>query len=456
MDDTRLLDEFNKNGSRHAFDEIVTRYQAFVLATCRRELSNQTMAEDAAQVVFLLLFRKASLMNGRQSLPGWLFKTSRFVCNDMRKEELRRVQREQVAYQERSSDQGSELWAQLEPAMNDGLASLPNSDREILLMRYFTGLSLAEAGTALGVSESAAKTRASRALSKLRNYFNRRGYGVESNAFIAAIETHAAPLHETVTTFHYGSVPKAAHMASHLLRKIAFMKIKFAAAILLLSISSAATAYELVNASKVANGVVNNRYDVVRSDLNPAMKSDLTKDKLSHITAIINAQYGKVISVGHVIAVRKMAGFDVIYVPCKFEHGASDIAVVFDKSQKVAGLWFVKYGAPVDGGNPVLDRLVAEDVALAFVNNNYPAIVGHLDGTMSTAFPSAKLTQVSLALNAQFGRTVSVGSPITKNIVGLIVEYVPCQFQHGSLQIKVVFDPDGKVGGLWLVNHGSV
>lgn len=51
------------------------------------------------------------------------------------------------------------------------MATLPPQDRAVLVLRYFHDLPVAETAAQVGLSESACRTRASRALARLRTHF---------------------------------------------------------------------------------------------------------------------------------------------------------------------------------------------------------------------------------------------------------------------------------------------
>jgi hypothetical protein len=59
--------------------------------------------------------------------------------------------------------------------LDEAMDRLKASDREAMLLRYFEGLSFAEVGARLNLSENAARMRTERALDKLRVHLGRRG-----------------------------------------------------------------------------------------------------------------------------------------------------------------------------------------------------------------------------------------------------------------------------------------
>jgi uncharacterized protein (TIGR03435 family) len=96
------------------------------------------------------------------------------------------------------------IWAQLEPLLDEAMASLGETDRAVLALRYFENQTAAEIGRTLKLNEEAAKKRVSRALEKLRKFFTKRG--VRSTAEIIAgaisansVQTAPALLAKSVT-----------------------------------------------------------------------------------------------------------------------------------------------------------------------------------------------------------------------------------------------------------------
>ena len=99
----------------------------------------------------------------------------------------------------------SSTWNQLSPLLDEAMLRLGQTDRDVLVLRYFEGRSLNEVGSALGASEDAAKKRVNRALEKLRNIFAKRGVHSTTAAIAETISANSvliapAALAKTVTT----------------------------------------------------------------------------------------------------------------------------------------------------------------------------------------------------------------------------------------------------------------
>ncbi len=203
-DDIALLKQYAEGNSEAAFAGLVTRYVNLVYSAALRTVGNAHAAEEIAQVVFIILARKAGdLSKGRRGvaatvLSGWLYQTARLTAANYLRTEIRRQHREQEAYMQAIlNEPESEAWRQIAPLLDDAMGRLGEKDRNAIVLRFFENKNLSEVGAALGTSEDAAKMRVNRALEKLRKFFTKRGV-VLSGAIIAgavsANSVQAAPV----------------------------------------------------------------------------------------------------------------------------------------------------------------------------------------------------------------------------------------------------------------------
>ena len=194
-DDRQLLRRFAENNSQEAFASLTARYLNLVYSVCRRELADDETAEDVTQAVFLILARKAPGLGRDVVLSGWLFQTARFAAKNARLQAQRRAAHEQKAAQamgEQSQGREDAVWSEIEPLLNRSLVALRDGDRECVLLRFFQGLSFAEAGAALGLSEEAARKRVGRVLEKMRAFLGKEGVLIPSVALAGLLTAHAA------------------------------------------------------------------------------------------------------------------------------------------------------------------------------------------------------------------------------------------------------------------------
>jgi RNA polymerase sigma factor (sigma-70 family) len=194
MNDWRLLQQYIDEKSEAAFGELLSRHIKMVYWTCRRELRNAQLAEDAAQEVFLLLARKANSFYLGVSISGWLFNTSRLVCRNMSRSEYRRRRLEsELMLGMDTTTNASAQWPGIERYLNDALSALSVGDRDIVLRRYVDGFSLREIAVENGTSEDAAGKRASRAIEKLRKQLTASGVVVSSDSLASLLIMNSAP-----------------------------------------------------------------------------------------------------------------------------------------------------------------------------------------------------------------------------------------------------------------------
>ena len=208
VNDWQLLRRFTEHDSQEAFAALTARYLNLVYSVCRRELDDAEAAEDVTQAVFLILARKAPTLRRGVVLSGWLFQTARFAARNARLQAQRRAAYEQKAaetMQQQSEEREDAAWSEIEPLLNRSLAALRDGERECVLLRFFQGLSFAEAGAALGLSEEAARKRVGRALEKMRKFFGKEGVLVPGLALPALLSSHAArsaPAHVAEAAAH--------------------------------------------------------------------------------------------------------------------------------------------------------------------------------------------------------------------------------------------------------------
>lgn len=193
-----LVKEFATAHSDRAFAILVERRIGLVHSAALRRVSQPQLAEEVTQAVFILLARKAASLKSDTVLPGWLYRTTGYLAADALKMQRRRAFREEQAFMQSTPDAPeSPVWKDIAPLLESAMDHLGDHDRNALLLRFFEDKTLAEVGTALGVSEDAARVRINRALQKLQHYFARQGISSTTAMLagtIAANSLQAVPL----------------------------------------------------------------------------------------------------------------------------------------------------------------------------------------------------------------------------------------------------------------------
>lgn len=158
-------------GGRRAFGELVRRYQDAVYNLCYRLLGDPAEAEDAAQEVFLRVYRNLHRYDVTQRFSTWILTITSNHCIDrLRRRRFEWVPLDNVQRTLSSAKQSVEetvIRQEARDAVQRLLNALQPEDRLVLVLHYWYDLSYGEIAKVLGTSEGAVKTRAHRARQRL-------------------------------------------------------------------------------------------------------------------------------------------------------------------------------------------------------------------------------------------------------------------------------------------------
>lgn len=194
--DAYLLRRYAEESSEAAFAELVQRHISLVYSSAlRRCRGDSHRAADVSQQVFTALARAASKLSDHEALTAWLYTATRNHSVDVIRAEHRREQREQEYHrmnEQLSSTTEPEDWSLIGPLIDEAMDELPDVDRSVVLLRFFSERRFLEIGGAVNLEEDAARMRVNRALEKLRTAFARRGIKSSAAALAAALASHAS------------------------------------------------------------------------------------------------------------------------------------------------------------------------------------------------------------------------------------------------------------------------
>lgn len=154
-----------------ALERLIALHERLVLRTAWRMLGNREDAKDAAQDVFMRLYRHLGNVDERAA-QSWLYRTTMNVCYDV----LRRRPRtgELLVEPSFTPDADAALEAAEKRALLDaGLKRLTSQERAAVVLCSIEGLSSAEAAAALGVTEGTVRSHLSLARTRLKEYVGR-------------------------------------------------------------------------------------------------------------------------------------------------------------------------------------------------------------------------------------------------------------------------------------------
>lgn len=153
-------------------------YGRAVYSYVRFHLPSADAAEDVTADTFLKVFRAAGQYDPARAQPQtWIFRIAQNTLRDyLRKDRVRRhvpigSMRDLVC--DAPSPEERLLWEERVARLLEAVSALGKADREIIGLRYGSGMDTAAVAEVLGIRESAVRTRLWRALARLRRVLDR-------------------------------------------------------------------------------------------------------------------------------------------------------------------------------------------------------------------------------------------------------------------------------------------
>ncbi|OGR82429.1 MAG: hypothetical protein A3J74_08005 [Elusimicrobia bacterium RIFCSPHIGHO2_02_FULL_57_9] len=171
-----IMTQDELGGERDSFAQLVRRHHANILWLCASLLGDRTLADDAAQEIFLKAYQSLGSFKGSSSFSSWLYRIASNHCLDL----LRRKTREKTQSLDALLENNSLALERLIQAAPDAALSTENADllervlsslapeyRLILTLREISGLNYEELAQTLDCSLDAVKGRLKRARRQL-------------------------------------------------------------------------------------------------------------------------------------------------------------------------------------------------------------------------------------------------------------------------------------------------
>jgi len=182
LSDEELVYRISKKDPK-AFEQFVSRYQNQVLKICYSFLGDYHRAEDAAQDVFVQIYRKAQSFRSESKVFTWIYRMAvNSSLNIIRKEKrfqwMKKVdfsKSDQYPGEKIPSDSiKNEPEALLEKkerikVLRKAVNRLPEKQRTAIILNKFEGFSAEEISEILGVSINTVEVRIHRAKRKLQS-----------------------------------------------------------------------------------------------------------------------------------------------------------------------------------------------------------------------------------------------------------------------------------------------
>ncbi len=186
QEEDRELVRLSQSGNEPAFEDLVRRHQQRVFALVNGILRRPDDVEDVAQQVFLKAYLGIKRFDQRAAFSTWLYKIAVNECWDyLRKKKVRPLVYEADLSEEQVSrldgivsadrpPEGPNDRAEARELLERMLDTLPEQDRQLLLLKEVEGFSVQELAEILKLNVNTVKVRLFRARGRIMDVYRRR------------------------------------------------------------------------------------------------------------------------------------------------------------------------------------------------------------------------------------------------------------------------------------------
>jgi RNA polymerase sigma-70 factor, ECF subfamily len=169
MSDEDLLERVARERDQSAFEVLYQRYSRAVYSLVTRILRDRHTGEDVAQDAFAAVWRAAAgYHRGRGSAAGWMFAIARNAAIDASRAKVPLVVGELPDRPDPSPLPDAQAISDMEAfRVHLAVDSLPDREREVIELAYFSGLAQSEIAQQLELPLGTVKTRTRSALQRM-------------------------------------------------------------------------------------------------------------------------------------------------------------------------------------------------------------------------------------------------------------------------------------------------
>lgn len=155
-------------GETELLERLMKEYGDGLLRLCFLYLKDYHLAEDVVQETFLKAARSYETLQNPAAEKAWLNRIAVNGCKNAMRTRWFRWNRYGLTAEDRAAVEGNPDQLLERQTVSGALADLSKNDREVLLLRYYQGLSLRETAAVLGKNEDAVAQRLRRARKRLK------------------------------------------------------------------------------------------------------------------------------------------------------------------------------------------------------------------------------------------------------------------------------------------------
>ncbi|MBN2590450.1 MAG: sigma-70 family RNA polymerase sigma factor [Sedimentisphaerales bacterium] len=156
-------------GDIESYGELCESYYSAMVAISYSILGDHQLAEDSAQETFARALLNIRKLKNQDKFAQWLAAICRNVAKDMLSERNKISKNEALSKTKQENNENHEQ-------INHAIEKLPSSMKELVVLRYYDGLSYEKISNVLGISKASINGRLTRAKRKMANYLKRNGF----------------------------------------------------------------------------------------------------------------------------------------------------------------------------------------------------------------------------------------------------------------------------------------
>lgn len=161
-------------GDADCYQRLLTELLPFVRQVVRGKVGNEPAAEDIVQEVLLSIHTARHTFRPERPLTPWVRTIARNAVIDWARRQARfRARDSGVEAADLPAETRAPVDQPLSPGVTRALETLPDAQRQAVVMLKLEGLSVAEAAKRIGITPGAVKLRAHRGYRALRDVLGR-------------------------------------------------------------------------------------------------------------------------------------------------------------------------------------------------------------------------------------------------------------------------------------------
>ena len=161
-----------RRGDADAFEQLVAAYRNQVFRLALRMCGNEADADEVAQEAFLSAWKGLPNFRGESRFSTWLYQLTTHAAIDLMRREKRQAAAEDIdgitAADDGPSPQQQVERAETRREVRSALIQLPEEYRQVLVLRYYRGMTQVQTARVVGVSQVQVSRLERKALERLR------------------------------------------------------------------------------------------------------------------------------------------------------------------------------------------------------------------------------------------------------------------------------------------------